>query len=114
MAPRGKGIAYFEVKIDKLEHGLEDGLEDSDSEFPVVSIGLSGEFTNLQWAHPGWSAWSVAYNGYNGNVSEGNLNLWSDLSTGHTYGYDCTVGCGIDYESAEYLFTLNGQVIGMF
>lgn len=102
--PREKGLAYFEMKVDKVD--------ESEFALPITCIGFAGEFSNLQSAHPGWNAWSAAYHGDDGMIFEEAPE--GRFSTDRTYGYGCTVGCGIDYKSGEYLFTLGSEVVCKF
>ncbi|SPN98681.1 uncharacterized protein DNG_01725 [Cephalotrichum gorgonifer] len=74
------------------------------------SVGLVGEFTDQTMAHPGWWAWSVGYHGdSDGGLFEQSGAAWrTDVAS---YGPGQTVGCGVDYESKEYFFTLDGEVV---
>ena len=101
------GLAYFEITVLKPAAPLP-----SDPLDPVITIGFCGEFSDHLGRHPGWNLWSVGYHGDDGRAFREGFSR-GDL-IGPVYGPGNTVGCGIDYNSAEYLFTLNGKVIGEY
>ncbi|KAK1505510.1 ankyrin-1 [Colletotrichum abscissum] len=80
---------------------------------PSVVIGLTGEFCDMRKAHPGWYLWSVGYHGVEGNVYDEDFSSASHI-LGRIYGLGSTVGCGVDYENREYIFTLNGKVVDRY
>lgn len=61
---------------------------------------------------PGWNVWSFGYHSDDGNVYEGAATY--SIGLGETFGYGETVGCGIDYMTGTYFFTLNGKIVGSF
>jgi hypothetical protein len=97
----GMSYSYFEVTI--LEYAPSD-----DSKSLESVIGLTGEFTNLVHALPGWNVWSVGYHSDNGGIYEQRSN---PIATTKPYSIGQTVGCGIDYESSQYFFTCDGVLI---
>ena len=108
--PRKFGLAYFELTIEKEEQESEP--KENESTAPIICIGLCGEFCNLIYAHPGWKVWSAGYHGDNGKVYE-QYGVWK-YDTKQLYGPGNTIGCGVDYESDKYFFTLDGEVVGMY
>jgi hypothetical protein len=100
--PRNQGLPYFEISILQPD--------DSESEPSIVAVGLTGEFTNQIYAHPGWNAWSLGYHGDDGDIYE-EVSRGGHSTGGRTYGPENTVGCGIDFENGQYLFTLDGKVV---
>ncbi|KAF8538308.1 hypothetical protein BDD12DRAFT_806234 [Trichophaea hybrida] len=86
------GLNYFEISI------LE-GPQRWD-----LSIGFCGGHT-LQTTHPGFYLFSSAYfsDGYRKSGSSG----WEYY--GPSYSTSDVVGCGIDWETERYFFTLNGR-----
>lgn len=106
--PRKQGLSYFELSIMEVAHETErETLRDR-----YFVIGLSGEFSNLLHAVPGWYRWSLGYHGDDGKVYYENNPLPGDID-GYAKPYDVcdTVGCGIDYERGDYFFTRNGEVV---
>ena len=103
--PRDLGPVYFEITILHAEH-----TPASDLGSPTVTLGFCGEFCDLTMAHPGWNAWSVGYHGDDGLMFE--EHPLSGFRTGCKFGPGNTVGCGIDYASEEYFFTLDGTIVG--
>lgn len=75
-----------------------------------ISIGLCGEFSNGKEAHLGWDLWTVGYHGDDGKIFE--EYGYGTYKTELLFGPGNTVKCGIDYGKGEYLFTLDGEVIG--
>jgi hypothetical protein len=106
--PRKLGLSYFELTIEISEQESES--EESEPKAPTVTIGMCGEFCNQLYAHCGWKVWSVGYHGDNGMIYEEYGSRKHD--TKRTYGAGHTVGCGVNYESEKYFFTLDGEIIG--
>ncbi|UKZ60422.1 uncharacterized protein TrAtP1_001702 [Trichoderma atroviride] len=102
--PRELGLSYSYFELTILEYVAQ---EDSNS--LECAIGLTGEFTNLVHALPGWNVWSVGYHNDNGGIYEQGSR---PIATVEPYGIGQTVGCGIDYESGQYFFTCDGAVFG--
>ena len=76
-----------------------------------ISVGLYGELSNVVEAHPGWRSRSVALHADDGGIFE--KNGGQTYSTGRPFGPSIIVGCGVDYyKRGEYLFTLDGEIIG--
>lgn len=96
---------YFEITISHTDHMVESGLAP-----PIVTLGLCGEFCDQTQAHVGWNVWSVGYHGDDGCIYEERPSR--GYSTGRQFGPGNTIGCGIDYASGEYFFTLGGEVVG--
>ncbi|KAF8539842.1 hypothetical protein BDD12DRAFT_805017 [Trichophaea hybrida] len=91
--PGNLGINYFEISIlEGPRHG--DGL----------CIGFCGGHF-LQTKRPGFYLFSSAYfnDGYRNSGSSG----WEKY--GPNYATNDVVGCGIDWETERYFFTLNGR-----
>lgn len=110
--PRNLGRAYFEVTIHEPEGEVEsDPPSESNAKARAISIGFSGEFCKQINAHPGWNIWSVGYHGDNGQVYQEAARGTHD--TRLTFGTGNTIGCGINYGTSEYFFTLDGNIIGM-
>ncbi|OQE37997.1 hypothetical protein PENCOP_c009G04038 [Penicillium coprophilum] len=104
--PRENGIAYFEITIN------HDNVDESECHGPIFTIGFVGEFADLRGGYCGWRVWSAAYHGDDGLVYAEQSQSADALPTEtmRTYGYNSTVGCGIDYGSGEY-FTFEGEVV---
>ncbi|KAI6091770.1 hypothetical protein F4821DRAFT_280140 [Hypoxylon rubiginosum] len=98
--PRNMGLPYFEIIIQDAN--------DPELKSRNVSIGLTSEFSDQNPAHAGQSIWSLGYHGINGTVYE---DKHKEASTRHPFGPGDIVGCGIDYDSEEYLFTVNGEIV---
>ncbi|WQF82582.1 Putative B30.2/SPRY domain, P-loop containing nucleoside triphosphate hydrolase [Colletotrichum destructivum] len=77
----------------------------------LVSVGLSSAYSYLYQGHVGWNPWTIGYHGDDGGIYEETIED-SEHKTGFPFGSSSTVGCGIDYESKEYFFTLDGKVVG--
>ncbi|ENH71498.1 Ankyrin-1 [Fusarium oxysporum f. sp. cubense race 1] len=112
--PRHFGQAYFEIGI--REYMTEDSEPtqsiDGEKEDTIVSIGFAGEFSDLTNAHPGWYIWSVGYHGDDGAIYDDyEKSFTTKEQTERTFGIGDNVGCGIDYDSGEYFFTLNGEIV---
>ena len=103
--PRDLGPVYFEITILHAEHSPKSHLRS-----PIVTLGFCGEFCDMTKAHPGWNAWSVGYHGDDGRIFEEYQH--SKFRTGCKFGPGNTVGCGIDYASEAYFFTLDGKIVG--
>lgn len=99
--PRKQGLTYFEITIREIDT--------FESTPPDVAIGLAGEFTNQLRSQPGWNAWSLGYHGDDGRIYEEASR--GKYPTGRKFGQGNTVGCGIDYDTDQYFFTLDGEVI---
>lgn len=97
------GLPYFEIIIQDAN--------DPELKSRNVSIGLTSEFSDQNPAHAGQSIWSLGYHGINGTVYE---DKHKEASTRHPFGPGDIVGCGIDYDSEEYLFTVNGEIVCTF
>lgn len=104
--PRDLGPIYFEITISHTEPTAK-----PDSFPPTVALGFCGEFCDQRQAHTGWNLWSVGYHGDDGCIFEESGRR--KYSTEHKFGPGNTIGCGIDYASKEYFFTLDGNVVGM-
>ncbi|KAK0667487.1 ankyrin repeat-containing domain protein [Cercophora samala] len=102
-APYSRNAAYFEVKFESSNMNGMDGPSES-----MISVGLCGELADMTGAHSGWRPLSVGYHSDNGGLY---------LENGHRdtihekYGLGSTVGCGIDYETEELFFTLDGKIM---
>ena len=103
--PRDLGPVYFEITILHAEDTPE-----PDSESTIVTLGFCGEFCDMTMAHPGWNAWSVGYHGDDGGIYEEEASR--AISYERRFGPGNTVGCGIDYASEEYFFTIDGKIVG--
>lgn len=101
--PRKQGLTYFEITIQEIDT--------FESTPPDIAIGLAGEFTNQLRSQPGWNAWSLGYHGDDGRIFEEATQ--GKYPTGRKFGPGNTVGCGIDYDTDQYFFTLDGEVICM-
>ncbi|KAH6984430.1 hypothetical protein BKA56DRAFT_581017 [Ilyonectria sp. MPI-CAGE-AT-0026] len=99
--PRKQGLTYFEITIQEIDT--------FESTPPDIAIGLAGEFTNQLRSQPGWNAWSLGYHGHDGRIFEEATQ--GKYPTGRKFGPGNTVGCGIDYDTDQYFFTLDGEVI---
>lgn len=99
-------MVYFEITILHAERTAEPDLAT-----PTVNLGFCGEFCDQKGAHPGWNVWSAGYHGNDGCIYE-ECSRWMH-KTGRKFGTGSTVGCGIDYASEQYFFTLDGKIVGM-
>ncbi|KAL7944010.1 hypothetical protein V8C42DRAFT_327507 [Trichoderma barbatum] len=96
----GMPYSYFELTI-----------IDSTQKFTLeFVIGLTGEFTNQANALPGWHIWSVGYHSDDGGIYDHSEDTSNAIKV-KPYGAGQTVGCGIDYESNEYFFTCDGEIV---
>ncbi|KAK3291436.1 ankyrin repeat-containing domain protein [Chaetomium fimeti] len=102
-------LPYFEVAIESSDPGPNPDKDHVDVDAAVITVGLCGEFSNLREAHPGWMSWSVGLHGDDGKIFE--QTGYGVHRTGRLFGPGTTVGCGVDYEKGEYLFTLDGEVV---
>lgn len=104
------GLPYFAVAIEAPDAALSPGRDGVDP--AVLYVGLCRElkFSNLVESPPGWRSWSVAVHGDDGNIFEENDG--QTYRTGRLFRLGTTIGCGVDYEKGEYLFTLDGEIIG--
>ncbi|KAI0173584.1 hypothetical protein GGR52DRAFT_394290 [Hypoxylon sp. FL1284] len=107
--PRQLGLSYFEATVKVQSKAEPDDPDKSESSRPAMSIGLCGEFSNQYEAHPGQPTWSVGYRGDTGIIHQKSAEMWHD--THRTFGPGHTIGCGVDYDRRECIFTLDGQVI---
>ncbi|UKZ82545.1 hypothetical protein TrVFT333_010334 [Trichoderma virens FT-333] len=110
--PRKQGQVYFEIAIqDQQSHDLLEVTSNKDNGIYsyTVGIGFCGEFCNLQQRHIGWETWSVGYHGDNGGIYH--EVYIADDRIEYKYGPGNTVGCGINYDSGEYFFTLDGVFV---
>ena len=105
--PRRWELVYFEITIPRID----DTVKWDSTDF--VSLGFCGEFCDLTQAQPGWNVWSVGYHGDNGGIYE-EKGSQPTYSTERKFGPGDTVGCGIDYDTEEYFFTLGAEVVGTF
>ncbi|KAI0481983.1 hypothetical protein GGR56DRAFT_163894 [Xylariaceae sp. FL0804] len=106
-------VVYYEIAISAAEQKCTNsGLSERDEgeTEPAVAIGLCGEFSDLTGFWPGWSVWTTGYHGDEGAVFE--VRHEKQYDTGHTYGPGNVVGCGVDYRTGEYFFTLDGREVG--
>ena len=103
---------YFEVTLQPADHAAEPESEGLDVAPSIVSLGFCGEFSDQTYAHPGWNMWTVGYHGDDGAIFE--EEPYETHKTGCKFGPGQTVGCGIDYDTEEYFFTREGEIVGMF
>ncbi len=104
---RGQGFSYFEITV--LDTDDTNRIKMDSGHLPLT-VGFCGEFCDQTMANIGWNVWSVGYHGDDGSVIE-------EASCGkhkaeRKFGIGCTVGCGVNFCSEEYYFTLNGHVVG--
>ncbi|KAK6495308.1 hypothetical protein TWF481_003333 [Arthrobotrys musiformis] len=129
--PRSPEYNYFEIKIQRgdtvgdgstsedlneVENASSDEELASDSEGTsssskdskpmMIGIGLCGEFSYLENAVVGHNLWSIGYHSDDGTVY---LDGKSVKSSSH-FGFGDTVGCGVDIDTGECIFILNGKV----
>lgn len=88
-------------------------LDKAEAPAPIVTMGLCGEFCTLRDAHPGWHIWSVGYHGDDGGIYEEPVS-GNDQEYKAVFGPGQTVGCGVDYDAGQYVFTLDGEIISTF
>lgn len=106
-------LPYFEIEFKENVISEKPVLSDSQTgdgtSAPIVVIGLCGEFSDLTRAQVGWHAWSVGYHSDDGGIflQAGE----SAVSICETFKPGCTVGCGVNYNSKEFFFTLNGDIV---
>lgn len=106
--PRDLGSTYFEVTLSNPRYEVE---PDND-QTPIISVGFCGEFCDLTSAQVGWNTWSAGYHSDDGGIYAENSQASRMHETGHTFEHGNTVGCGIDYASDVYYFTVDGEVVG--
>jgi Ran-binding protein 9/10 len=87
------GIYYFEVTIN------------SKSKDSAIAIGFSTAQASLERL-PGWETHSWGYHGDDGKMFSGEH---SGRNYGPTFSADDVVGCGINFNTGQAFFTLNGQ-----
>jgi Ran-binding protein 9/10 len=84
---------------------------DSESDDTVVAIGVCGEFADLNRSLCGQKLHSVGYHSIDGCIYDFSVGLDADEIDGNqSYGKGDVVGCGIDWNTDEFFFTLNGQL----
>lgn len=109
--PRKLGLSYFELRVDATD---PDGAK---RPAPTVTIGMCGEFCDLRDAHPGRYDWSMGYNAGARYIKEagGRIEI-SRYNQGYkaVFGPSHTVGCGVDYDAGNYVFTLDGEIVCTF
>lgn len=101
--PRKLGLSYFEMTF------KSSGLDGSDHPDPIICIGMSGEFCNQAQALPGWHQWSVGYHSHDGRIFDQTPSKNDRLAPVYEPGH--TVGCGVDYNTGEDIFTLDGEIV---
>ncbi|KAK6354158.1 hypothetical protein TWF730_008571 [Orbilia blumenaviensis] len=102
--PKATQRCYFEVEIQSV------GTKASSKEPSAICIGLCGELSFLGNAAPGWNLWTLGYHGDNGGIYENESYTSRPNISG--FGIGNIVGCGIDYETNHYYFTLDGKIEG--
>ena len=109
-------LSYFEIDFKENDTSEKPELSDSRSgdgtSAPILVIGLCGEFSDLTRAQAGWHAWSV---GYHSNDDGTFLQAGEcAVSICETFKPGCPVGCGVNYNTKEFFFTLNEDIVCMF
>jgi len=106
-------LPYFEIhfkeNVSPEKLVPNDSGSDASGSTPILVIGLCGEFSDLTRAQAGWHAWSVGYHSDDGGIflQAGE----SAVSVCDTFKPGSTVGCGVNYETKEFFFTLDGDIV---
>ncbi|RVX72661.1 hypothetical protein B0A52_04059 [Exophiala mesophila] len=91
------GIYYFEVLLSYKSKDC------------AVAVGFSTAEASLERL-PGWESSSWGYHGDDGKMFFGEQ---SGRTYGPTFGHNDVVGCGINFNTGQAFFTLNGQDLGI-
>jgi hypothetical protein len=84
---------------------------DSESDDTMVAIGVCGEFADLCRSLCGQKLHSVGYHSTDGSICDFSADLdFDDINGNQPYGKGDIVGCGIDWNTDEFFFTLNGKL----
>lgn len=95
--PPACGIYYFEVQLSYKSKDC------------AVAVGFSTAEASLERL-PGWESSSWGYHGDDGKMFFGEQ---SGRTYGPTFGHNDVVGCGINFNTGQAFFTLNGQDLGI-
>jgi len=108
-------VSYYEIHIlpfngvNTVTTPTENQL-DEDIQFECVAVGLATKFFLKEKRFPGWDNESFGYHGDDGAIFHGR---GRQLGTfGPTFGFNDTIGCGLDYSNQSIFYTLNGMLLG--
>eukprot|EP00597_Dinobryon_sp_UTEXLB2267_P014789 CAMPEP_0170113988 /NCGR_PEP_ID=MMETSP0020_2-20130122/10357_1 /TAXON_ID=98059 /ORGANISM="Dinobryon sp., Strain UTEXLB2267" /LENGTH=177 /DNA_ID=CAMNT_0010340731 /DNA_START=532 /DNA_END=1065 /DNA_ORIENTATION=+ len=108
-------VSYYEIHIlpfngvNTVTTPTENQLDD-EIQFECVAVGLATKFFLKEKRFPGWDNESFGYHGDDGAIFHGR---GRQLGTfGPTFGFNDTVGCGLDHSKQSIFYTLNGKLLG--
>ena len=98
--PHKLEVDYFEVTV----------IEGDDK--ATTAIGFCSEFANLAVSLGGHRHFSIAYHSDDGYIYEGieAERPHKPVELCEVFGKQQTVGCGVDWDTKEVFFTLNGEL----
>ncbi|EJT74468.1 hypothetical protein GGTG_08308 [Gaeumannomyces tritici R3-111a-1] len=102
-----RGLPCFEITIEQASGPVVHELSIYRWHEVAVKIGFCGELAYLKDGHLGWQPWTAAFRGDNASMHQ--ESIWTPTMV--HFGPGSTVGCGINYRTGEYLYTLDGDLV---
>eukprot|EP01038_Epipyxis_sp_PR26KG_P006441 gene6441-8862_t len=104
-------ISYYEVEVKRLTSESQQVNNSNYFNFECIAVGLATKVFLKEKRLPGWDSESYGYHGDDGAIYHGKGRRLS--SFGPTFGFDDTIGCGLNHHEKNVFFTLNGNCLGV-